>query len=129
MLHTTKMLHRKRKTKMPHPERIKAVRKSMAMIKVVLGERQRAKHARDVRLAAEHARERALEQLDLAGSDAWQPWIPGTPRELPLAAPHMRNLRLTRRVRCLIRSRLIRLPRGSRQQGHRRADDHAARRP
>ena len=42
MLHSTRMLHQKRKTKMPHRDRIQKVRKSMAMIKVVLGERARA---------------------------------------------------------------------------------------
>ena len=42
MLHSTLMLHQKRGTKMPHRQRIARTRKSMAMIKVVLGERQRA---------------------------------------------------------------------------------------
>jgi len=88
MLHTTRLLHKKRKTKMPHLGRIQATRKSMAMIKVVLGERQRAKQERDERLAAERLRERALEQTDLASSLVWPPWIPGTPRQLQLAAPH-----------------------------------------
>ena len=41
MLHTTKLLHQKRKSTMPYPERLPKVRKSMAMIKVVLGERYR----------------------------------------------------------------------------------------
>mmetsp|Transcript_27369 Transcript_27369/g.45642 ORF Transcript_27369/g.45642 Transcript_27369/m.45642 type:complete len:177 (+) Transcript_27369:32-562(+) len=43
MLYSVKMLHHRRKTKMPYPDRIRKVRKSMAMIKVVLGERDRAK--------------------------------------------------------------------------------------
>ena len=85
MLQSTRMLHRKRKTKMPHPERCKAVRKSMAMIKVVLGERQRAKREADLRLAEERTRERALSQLDLAASEPWPPWIPGHPREMQVA--------------------------------------------
>jgi len=88
MLHSTRALHRKRKTKMPHLARYLATRKSMAMIKVVLGERQRAKQERDERLAAESLCERSLAATDLAASAVWPPWIPGAPRELPLAAPH-----------------------------------------
>lgn len=42
MLHSTRMLHEKRKTQMPHKSRIAKVRKSMAMVKVVLGERRRS---------------------------------------------------------------------------------------
>ena len=42
MLYSTRMLHRKNKTTMPHPDRLPKVRKSMAMVKVVLGERERA---------------------------------------------------------------------------------------
>jgi hypothetical protein len=87
-LHSTRMLHRKRKTKMPHLGRVQATRKSMAMIKVVLGERQRAKQERDERLAAEHLRECTLSQIDLARSEVWPPFIPGAARELPLAAAH-----------------------------------------
>ena len=86
MLHTTRMLHRKRGTKMPYPERTRAVRKSMAMIKVVLGERQREKAVRDARLFEERERAGALKQLDLAAAKVWPPWIPGTDREMPLAA-------------------------------------------
>ncbi|KAL1514879.1 hypothetical protein AB1Y20_003961 [Prymnesium parvum] len=41
MLHTTRHLHRKRKTKMPFPERVKMVRKSMGLIKRVLKERSK----------------------------------------------------------------------------------------
>lgn len=88
MLHSTRMLHKKRKTKMPHLGRVQATRKSMAMIKVVLGERQRAKQERDERLAAEHLRECTLSQIDLARSEVWPPFIPGAARELPLAAAH-----------------------------------------
>ena len=42
MLYSTRMLHRKNKSKMPHSDRLPKVRKSMAMIKVVLSERERA---------------------------------------------------------------------------------------
>mmetsp|Transcript_6885 Transcript_6885/g.22007 ORF Transcript_6885/g.22007 Transcript_6885/m.22007 type:complete len:198 (-) Transcript_6885:225-818(-) len=42
MLASVKLLHERRKTTMPHPERARMTRKSMAMIKVVLGERQRS---------------------------------------------------------------------------------------
>jgi hypothetical protein len=86
MLHTTKHYHRKRGTRMPHASRLKAVRTSMAMINVVLGERQREKVSRDADLHAERQRESALAQLDLAGSVVWPPWVPGSARELPLAA-------------------------------------------
>jgi len=88
MLHSTRMLHKKRKTKMPHLGRVQATRKSMAMIKVVLGERQRARQERDERLAAEHLRECMLTQIDLARSEVWPPFVPGASRELPLAAAH-----------------------------------------
>lgn len=42
MLYSVKMLHERRKTSMPHPDRLHKTRKSMAMIKRVLGERDRA---------------------------------------------------------------------------------------
>lgn len=42
MLYSVKMMHEKRKTSMPYPERLRMTRKSMAMIKRVLGERDRA---------------------------------------------------------------------------------------
>jgi len=86
MLHTTRLQHKKQKTKMPHMERIQNVRKSMAMIKVVLGERERMKIERDTQLQAESERKKALAQLDLEASELWPPWVPGHPRELPLAA-------------------------------------------
>jgi len=88
MLHTTRMLHKKRKTQMPHGERIAAVRKSMAMIKLVLHERTCEKAARDLQLAAKLTQERSLAQTDLRASEVWPPWIPGHPRDLPLAALH-----------------------------------------
>ena len=34
MLYSTRMLHRKNKTTMPHPDRLPKVRKSMAMVKL-----------------------------------------------------------------------------------------------
>lgn len=46
MLYSTLLMHQKRKTQMPHRDRIKKCRKSMAMIKVVLGEREREAAAR-----------------------------------------------------------------------------------
>ena len=92
MLHTTRMLHKKRKTAMPHKGRVQATRKSMAMIKVVLGERHRTKQERDARLEAELLQERSLALMDLPGSAVWPPWIPGHPRELPLAAEHTFNI-------------------------------------
>jgi large subunit ribosomal protein L47 len=42
MLYSVKMLHERRKTSMPHRDRLQKTRKSMAMIKRVLGERDRA---------------------------------------------------------------------------------------
>ena len=47
MLHTTKLMHKKRGSEMEYPERLKRVRKSMAMIKVVLCERERERRARE----------------------------------------------------------------------------------
>jgi len=41
MLYSVKMLHDKRKTSMPHPDRLHKARKGMTMIKRVLGERDR----------------------------------------------------------------------------------------
>ena len=73
-------------TTMPYPERVKNVQKSMAMIKVVLGERQREKRVRDLRLFAERQQTTALSQLDVSASKVWPPWIPGSDREMPLAA-------------------------------------------
>ena len=84
MLYTAKLLHKKRGTEMPHPIRLNHVRKSMAMIKVVLGERQVAKNLRDARLTAEGLQARALERLDMGKGLVWPQWIPGTDRELPL---------------------------------------------
>ena len=85
MLHSTRMLHKKRKTEMPHRGRIRDVRKSMAMIKVVLNERQVEKRARDMRIKHELHRERALDQIDFEGSTVWPPFIPNSERRLPLA--------------------------------------------
>lgn len=86
MLHSTRLLHKQRQTDMPYPERMRAVQKSMAMIKVVLGERQREKLERDRRLHAEYVRDTALEQLDLAAAEVWRPWVPGSAREMAMAA-------------------------------------------
>ena len=88
MLETTRLHHKKRGTEMPHKIRIRHVRKSMAMVKVVLGERQREKALSDAEAFAERQRDAALEQLDLAAAAVFPPWIPGTDRELQLAAPH-----------------------------------------
>ncbi len=85
MLQSAKMLHRVRKTKMPHPERIRNTRKSMAMIKVVLGERAREKAGRDARLHAERVAAASLSSLDLPASSVWPTWVPGTERTLTLA--------------------------------------------
>ena len=60
MLYSARMQHRKNKTKMKYPERLSRVRKSMAMIKVVLGERERARDA--AKFAAREAREEHLRQ-------------------------------------------------------------------
>lgn len=86
MLATTLMMHRKRGTQMPYFERVRNTKKSMAMIKVVLGERQREKAERDARLAAERYQATALRTLDLPNSSLWPLWIPGSDREMPLAA-------------------------------------------
>lgn len=85
MLHSTRLLHRKRKTTMPHRSRLTATRKSMAMIKLVLHERQLEKAERDASVAFERQRERALTQLDLPESDVWPPFLPGGDRLMPLA--------------------------------------------
>jgi len=60
MLYSARMQHRKNKTQMKYPERLSRVRKSMAMIKVVLGERERARDA--AKFAAREAREEHLRQ-------------------------------------------------------------------
>jgi hypothetical protein len=56
------------------------------MIKVVLGERQREKALRDARLYEERREHSAREQLDFSAARVWPTWIPGTDREMPLAA-------------------------------------------
>lgn len=61
MLHSTRMLHEKRKTQMPHKSRIAKVRKSMAMVKVVLGERRREL---DAARKAARAEARAKEEAE-----------------------------------------------------------------
>jgi hypothetical protein len=70
MLHSTRLLHRKRKTTMPHRSRLTATRKSMAMIKLVLHERQLEKAERDasVACALSPARPPRLSSLDAASS-------------------------------------------------------------
>ena len=73
MLHTTKLLNKKRGSEMAYPERLKRVRKSMAMIKVVLCERERERRERE---AAE------LEGMDADAHVApYEPgqWPPGQP--------------------------------------------------
>ena len=55
MLYTSALQHQKQKTRMPHPYRTRAVRKSMAMIKVVLHERQVEKRARDTQIKTTYA--------------------------------------------------------------------------
>jgi len=85
MLASTKLLHHRRKTTMPHRERVEATKRSMAMIKVVLRERSVQKAERDHQLRHELSRERALEQLDLRGATVWPPFIPNADRLLPLA--------------------------------------------
>ena len=86
MLHSTRELHKKRRTKMPHRQRIAATRKSMAMIKLVLHERQTEKAARAARLAAAERERRALSVIDLAASEVWPAWVPGRERSLTVAA-------------------------------------------
>ena len=58
MLHSTRMMHRKQKTSMPHRIRIAETRKSMAMIRIVLNERQLAKRERDTRIKKEFRKEK-----------------------------------------------------------------------
>ena len=63
MLYSARMAHRMNKTKMLHSDRLTKVRKSMAMIKVVLGERERALDAAKFEARAEkeaHDRERKV---------------------------------------------------------------------
>lgn len=65
MLYSSRMEHRKNKTKMKYPDRLSKVRKSMAMIKVVLGERERALDAAKFEARAakeEHDRELKVER-------------------------------------------------------------------
>ena len=47
MLHSTRHMHRRRGTKMPYPGRIRAVQKSMGLIKRVLAERRWLKAHRE----------------------------------------------------------------------------------
>ena len=61
MLYSARMEHRKNKTKMKYTDRLSKVRKSMAMIKVVLGERERALDA--AKFEARAAREEHLREL------------------------------------------------------------------
>ena len=61
MLYSARMAHRLNKTKMLHTDRLAKVRKSMAMIKVVLGERERALDAAKFEArAAKEAHDREL---------------------------------------------------------------------
>ena len=85
MLHTVRMQHKKSKTSMPHPGRVKDVRKSMGLIRVVLHEREREKRARDTRIKEQFRMEKALDHIDLDASAVWPPWIPGDDRIAPLA--------------------------------------------
>ena len=88
MLHTALMYHKKRQTRMPYRERIRAVRKSMDMIKVVLGERSKEKAVIDEEIASERRQAHALAEVDFAASEVFPPFIPGTARQLPLASWH-----------------------------------------
>ena len=67
MLHTARHWHSKRKTEMPHPDRLRRVRRSMAAIKRVLWEREREmQFAR----AARRAERRGLPPPDAVVAEA-----------------------------------------------------------
>ena len=86
MLASARHMHRRRGSTMPHMIRIPHVRKSMAAIKAVIGERNVEKFARDKRLGEEKIMSAALADLDLQASQVWPKWIPTENRSLPLAA-------------------------------------------
>ena len=85
MLHSTRMLHRLRKTEMPHKDRLRKNKDSMAMVKVVLGERQREKTVRDRRIYEELVEERVRAQIDFDASEVRAPPAAAGPR--PRRAP------------------------------------------
>eukprot|EP00310_Coccolithus_braarudii_P013389 CAMPEP_0183353668 /NCGR_PEP_ID=MMETSP0164_2-20130417/34432_1 /TAXON_ID=221442 /ORGANISM="Coccolithus pelagicus ssp braarudi, Strain PLY182g" /LENGTH=180 /DNA_ID=CAMNT_0025526385 /DNA_START=18 /DNA_END=560 /DNA_ORIENTATION=+ len=74
MLASTKMLHRARKSRMPHEDRIRKVKTSMAMIRTVLAEReserQMQKQSASEEITADSASEQpmALPSEDLGSS-------------------------------------------------------------
>jgi len=86
MLYTTRHMHQRRQSEMPHKQRIYHVRKSMAAIKLVLSERTQEANIRNKRLQWERSERRALKSIDFEASTVWPEWIPGSGREMPLAA-------------------------------------------